>query len=108
VAAGENSSLNHEEPLYPPGSSSYFYVQADVSQVACLERVDEDRKPKFVDTARTRCLWCDHWCWLGDNSMQLILSGQAAPMCFECGEKLLPGNAVQVGRVKDTTWDEWE
>jgi hypothetical protein len=94
-----------DEPLFAPGPAQYIYVQPDTTRVAVLERVDEDRLPVIVSPARTRCLWCSHWCWLGDQSMQLIVSGGASPMCEQCAIRLLPGNALLVDSVIDTMRD---
>jgi hypothetical protein len=94
-----------DEPLFGPEQPKYLFVQPRLDRVACVERVVEDRRPAIRSTARTRCLWCDHWCWLGDKSTEMILSGGAAPMCHECAKELLPGNAIPIGSIKDTLWD---
>lgn len=103
--AGPEPSLSPEEVPPPDGSAYMFVVQPENNQVTVLERVDPDRQPAIVSTARTRCLWCNRWCWLGDQTMQLVMSGGAAPMCLECATQYLPGHAVQLAVIEDRLWD---
>jgi hypothetical protein len=95
----------NDDLFVPPGGEKYLFVQPNMERFAVLGRVTPEEKPDFVTTARTRCLWCDYWCWLGDKTMEFILAGEAAPMCLECATDLVPGNAVAIGELENTAWE---
>lgn len=84
---------------------SFMFISPDTNYVAVVERVDPDRLPAYVAMARTRCLWCDTWCWLGDRSFELIASGGASPICQQCAVKVIPSGTQPIEMVTDTLRD---
>lgn len=94
--------INDEQFFAPKNKPQYMFVTPDLSRVAIVERLDEDRLPTYLVLAHTRCLWCQHWCWLGDNSLALIASGGASPMCEDCAETELPESAQLMEVIRDS------
>lgn len=91
--------------LAPEQAGQFLIVDANTDRVAVVERVDEDRLPAYLSPARTRCLWCHCWCWLGDNTLKLVASGGASPMCVNCAVELLPADSQPVTHLYDTKRD---
>lgn len=69
--------------------------------VVIVERIEPGATPAYCVHGKVSCYWCDEWCWLGDKTYELVVSGDAAPMCRECGSALIPQDMTAVENVKD-------
>lgn len=69
--------------------------------VLILERVEPGVTPEYCVHGKTTCLWCDEWCWLGEHSYDVVIEGQASPMCRECAAELIPPDSKPVRNVHD-------
>jgi hypothetical protein len=71
-------------------------------QVVILERIEPGVVPDYCVHGKVTCYWCDEWCWLGSETYEAVISGDAAPMCRECGAKHIPDDGVKwIGRLDD-------
>jgi hypothetical protein len=73
---------------------SMMFVQPNPNVVTIVERVQDAPDPEYLVAARTRCVRCDLWCWLGDKSMEIVMAGQATPLCQNCAREVTPGGLV--------------
>lgn len=55
--------------------------------VIILERIVEGVTPDYCTHGKVTCYWCGEWCWLGDQSYDIVRSGDAASMCMECANE---------------------
>lgn len=69
---------------------SFMFVQPDPNVVTVVEREKDNPYPEYLTYAKTRCLRCDEWCWLGDKSLEVVSGGKAAPICRQCARELMP------------------
>lgn len=61
----------------------------NMSQVVVLARVEPGRLPDFVVHGKANCVTdCGGWCWLGAESLPLVESGTALPMCEPCAVRI--------------------
>lgn len=58
------------------------FVKTDRRKAVILERTT--KPPAFMVWGRTRCMHCDHWCHLGGETLKVVESGEASPMCDVC------------------------
>lgn len=77
----------------PPLSISLVYP--DRSKCVVLERIEDDPEPEYPVHGRTKCFACDRWCHLGVQTLQVVESGEAAPMCRQCAEPIVTGPAIK-------------
>jgi hypothetical protein len=78
-----------------------FVMPPNDGKVIVLARVEDDPDPDFALAAKTRCMNCRKWCWLGDETLALVSAGNAAPLCLICMQELGPG-AFLVDQVTDS------
>jgi len=69
--------------------------------VIVLDRIVFGVVPEYCVHGRVQCYWCQEWCWLGSETYEVVMSGDAAPMCIDCATRLLPPGS----RPKDTLHD---
>jgi len=58
-----------------------------------LERVEPGVVPDYCVHGKVSCYRCDEWCWLGDHTYELVVSGKYAGICLECAARILPSDA---------------
>lgn len=58
--------------------------------VVVIERVEPGRTPRYPVVGKSTCWKCGDWCWLGQETYELVKSGQCAGICRQCCAKLLP------------------
>jgi hypothetical protein len=80
------------------------WVQTRWDRAILLERCSETPEPGYCVHGKTRCVRCNQWCWLGNNTFVMVAGGEALPLCTNCavGDGLVT-EASQVGVVRD----EW-
>ncbi len=75
--------LNVQPPL------SMKFVQPDRRKLVVLGRIADDPEPDYCVHGRTRCYECDAWCHLGSETIKVVESGEAMPMCTHCATGLI-------------------
>lgn len=71
----------------------FALVQPEVNpdgsrSIIVLDRVTEGVTPEYCVHGRVTCHRCERWCWLGDNSHDVVKSGKVTPVCMECATDL--------------------
>lgn len=80
-------------PEQPPLSISF--VPATSDKVVCLDAREDLPEPDYCVHGRTRCINCDRWCWLSEDTLRSVESGFARPLCLRCAEVVLdPGSYI--------------
>lgn len=78
-------------------------VLGDPNRAIIVERCADDADPDYCVHGKTQCDKCREWCWLGDNSFEMVCAGKATPLCVVCATEL---NAITpttyLGVVHDT------
>lgn len=47
--------------------------------------------------ARTTCMTCDEWCWLTEETYNMVTKGGVIPICITCASvNLRPENEVKM------------
>lgn len=69
--------------------------------VVMLDRIEPGVTPDYCVHGKVTCHWCPEWCWLGDNTYELVASGEAAPMCRQCGAEWIPKGMTPMGNAED-------
>lgn len=69
--------------------------------VILLDRVSDIELPDYCIHGRTRCLRCNQWLWLGNNSHDLVMSGQALPLCLKCSDAITPTGTTVRTNITD-------
>ena len=52
--------------------------------IVLLDRVEPGVTPEYCIHGKTSCVMCGEWCWLGDKTHDLLVTGQAAGICIPC------------------------
>ncbi len=68
--------------------------------VILLDRVVKDETPEYCTHGYAECVRCFHLCWLGDRTQQVVVSGDAFPLCMACAKEVIPPGAEA---IKDRT-----
>ena len=59
-------------------------------------------EPDYCVHGRTVCVGgCQEWCWLGSETITVVRSGQALPLCKPCAKALVPRDTRPTRRVLD-------
>ena len=66
------------------GPLDYKFVAADPTRAVVVEQIVPGTDPDYCVHGRTRCMRCDHWCWLSPDTFPIVSSGSATPLCVEC------------------------
>lgn len=71
--------------------------------MAELDRQVDGEQPPYCVHGYTRCVKCQHWCWLGDKTHEVVASGRATPLCLTCANGLnIPASAaIRIGNATD-------
>jgi hypothetical protein len=78
------------------------FCNTDPSKVIVVERKRDGEQPEYCVHGETRCVGCNAWCWLGNNSLKQIVEGDSTPWCQQCAaEKLQLDEHLQYGMVVD-------
>lgn len=67
-----------------PRNERLHFVNPPPNKVIILAPVNDDEEPNFVIVGKTRCVSCDCWCWLGDETFAIVSRGGASPLCHPC------------------------
>lgn len=57
------------------------------AEVVILDRIEPKITPPYCIHGRTQCIACHEWCWLGSETLKLVLEGEALPLCMVCALK---------------------
>lgn len=71
--------------------------------IVILDAVDDlphDRTPYCVH-GQVTCKRCRRWCWLGDATHNVVVAGEAAPMCRRCVDAAYPPGTRPVRHITD-------
>lgn len=69
--------------------------------IILLDRIEPGVTPPYCTHGRTPCIACDEWCWLGHATHDVVASGQAVPLCIDCGHRFIPRDHPVAGHVVD-------
>lgn len=69
--------------------------------VIVLDRIEPGVTPEYCCHGRTPCVRCGDWCWLGHATHDVVLSGQALPLCMQCANDVVPRDVRPSSRVHD-------
>jgi len=62
-----------------------------MTTVVVLDRVEPDMAmPAYCVHGRVTCIACPEWCWLGDQTYQVVMAREADPICKQCAARLIP------------------
>ena len=75
-----------------PGSSGTVLI---------LERISDVPEPDYCTHGYVQCIYCYEFCWMGDQSVEMITSGEAFPLCVTCAPKLIPEGTEPIRQVQD-------
>lgn len=59
-------------------------VEFHTGAAVMLER-QEDGHPEYEVFGLVDCVACGKTCWLGANTFQVVMAGEAMPVCTYCG-----------------------
>lgn len=82
-----------ENPFVKPSSPPPFqFIQPKPTgegwTIVVLERVVEGETPAHCVHGKVTCHRCDRFCWLGDKSYEMVITGEVVGMCMECAIEL--------------------
>lgn len=79
------------------------FIDTDRSRIVVVERISIFQEPEYHIHGKTRCLRCEHWCWLGNMTLKQVVEQKATPVCLECASVVIPmdDRRVQYGYVQD-------
>ncbi len=69
--------------------TQYEVENPNQRRAVILERESSVAKPRYRVVAKTQCVNCQQWCWLGFQTFKFIDSGEGMPICAECSTGLL-------------------
>ena len=92
----------------PLGVTKIEMITPGKDAVVVLERVQKGSQPAYCVHGKTQCIFCEHWVWLGDKTVEVVRSGQAAPLCLDCANTYLHPKTPKKGKVKDHLRSEGE
>lgn len=69
--------------------------------VVVLEVVEPGKLPDHCIHGKATCIACPEWVWLGHETVKLVQSGEALPLCRPCAIKHIPPDSPRLGRVAD-------
>ena len=93
----------NDNPFVKPTSVQLVTPQVSSGNVGVvlLERVEPGVTPEYCIHGKTPCYHCSDWCWLGDQTHDVVLSGRAVPLCMQCATELLPKGSEPKERLHD-------
>ncbi len=69
--------------------------------VVVLARIADDPTPEHCIHGRVECVRCHEWCWLGDQTLTVVTSGEALPLCHQCAVQVIPPDQRAYKTVAD-------
>lgn len=99
--------MTHMPPHRPPTSIELVYPKVSPdgrSKVIVLDPVSPlGLPPPYCVHGKTNCYRCEDWCWLGDQSYEVVRSGEAVGLCVACANATIPNDpiATHVRNVHD-------
>ncbi len=73
------------------------------ARVIILDRIEPDEPPGYCVHGRATCVGgCTEWLWLGHETVKVVQSGEALPLCRQCAVRLVqPGAATLICSLPD-------
>lgn len=86
-----------------PGAQLSTYPRPASGQhaVVVLERVVANETPEYCTHGYASCINCEELCWLGDETVKVVTSQQAYPICVECATAVFPPGTQPSGHLRD-------
>jgi hypothetical protein len=69
--------------------------------VIVLDVIEPGVEPDYCTHGRTTCIACDEWVWLGHDTLPVVQSGEALPICVRCATRLIPPESEMLRNVRD-------
>jgi hypothetical protein len=69
--------------------------------VVVLDRIEPGQEPPYCAHGRATCVACPEWVWLGNKTVEAVLSGEVDPICLPCAIRLFPKGATALGQIDD-------
>lgn len=76
--------------------------------VVMLDRVEDVAEPDYGTHGKSRCLHCNYWVWLGEQTFELVNSGSARPLCLVCARRYMDPVSKPLTSVYDHRRNEWQ
>lgn len=83
------------------------FVEPKNDVVVVLDRINDVPEPGYCTHGKSRCLHCDFWVWLGEQSFEVVSSGNARPLCLVCAKTLLDPTMKPLTSLYDHRREEW-
>jgi hypothetical protein len=93
---GNEPSRGHESGSEPTR-------QGYTGPVLVLERVEDESRPpaNYNIAGKALCFRCETWCWLSEATREIVLSGEIAVLCIECGQQVIPPGSTPVMNLQE-------
>lgn len=94
----------HGQTMRPDAEITYLDVpeRGTAANVLVLERVVEGVTPDYCTHGYATCTGCQHPCWIGHATAQVLTRREAVPLCIPCATTMIPPESRQpVKRVLD-------
>lgn len=92
------------QTVHPEATLTYIKrpEEGTPGTVIILDRVQDGVLPEYCTHGYATCIRCDHYCWIGHASSEVILSGEAFPLCTECAPEVIPPDSrTPIRQVQD-------
>jgi hypothetical protein len=67
-----------------------------------VDRIEPGWTPPYCTHGRATCAGgCGEWCWLGSETSKVVASGEAAPLCLQCAQRLIPPAALKAAERRN-------
>lgn len=77
---------------------SKLIVKGEFDRAVVLDRIERGKTPSYYVHGQTTCMGCGDWCWLGDQTYQMVTANRYAPFCRQCAQQW-PQDEMTFGRV---------
>ncbi len=87
AAAALRALFQPAQPTVPVNGLLHVQAKPEADWII-LDRINEAPQPPYCIHGRAQCqAGCGMWCWLGNNSRDIVARGDARPICKPCAKK---------------------